>query len=494
MNDKFDVIIIGSGLGGLTAGAKLAKAGKKVLILEQHNKPGGFSTNFKRKGYIFDVSLHNFGSIYDNPSLLNIFNELNLFKDLKFIPFDEYQRVIFPDDDILIKKGIDAFINELVKRYPEEKKGIEKLFETIKSLKKEFDEIEKLNISMDKLITEYPLLPIKFPLLVKLAEKSFDNLLCEYIKNEKLKGIVGFNWQICGLPPNRVASILYSIPTTNLIEHSGGYIEGSSQKLSDILSQKIVDNNGVILTNTKVEKIIVENNKVCKVVIKNQHEYYSEIVISNISPQTSYRLAGISEKKSDKMENSLSAVQLYLGLDINPDKLGIKNHNLTVFYDYDHGINYQKIVEGDYEKTFFSATNYTNIDSSLIPQGKGILTVMSLDHIKNWEDLSQEEYLKKKNEVSKIIIKKIEKYYKNISDHIVVSELATPVTMKRYTLHPEGAIYGFSQNIKQSGVNRFSQRSKIEGLFFTGSNVYPGAGYCSVMTAGALLSEKILKL
>ena len=142
-------------------------------------------------------------------------------------------------------------------------------------------------------------------------------------------------------------------------------------------------------------------------------------------------------------------------------------------------------MDGEYKKTFFSATNYTDIDKSIIPDGKGVLNIMSLDHIKNWENLTKTEYLDKKERVSNMIIEKLEKYYKNISKHIIVKELATPLTMKRYTQTPRGSIYGFSQSVSQSGINRFSSNSNIEGLFFTGANTYPGAGYSSVMISGA---------
>lgn len=486
MNNHYDTIIIGAGLGGLTAGAVLSSKKKKVLVIEQHSKVGGFATNFKRKDYIFDVSLHNFGTLYHNKSLLKIFNDLKLLDELKYIEFDEYQRLIFPDDDITIKKGVKNFVEELKNKFPKENQNIDKLFDLMQSLKEEFDEIEKLNISMDNLLEEFPLLPVKFPMLVRLVDTTLDEMVSQHITNERLKGIINSSWWLYGLPPKKVASILYVVSTMDFFNYSGGYIEGTSQKLSDTVASKIVNNNGTILTNTMVKEIITDNNRVKGVVTSNNDIYYSQHIISNINPKSTYlELLNFENKKVNDLELSLSAIQLYLGLDINPKSLGIPNHNLTVFYSYNHEENYIWIMDGEYKKTFFSATNYTDIDKSIIPDGKGVLNIMSLDHIKNWENLTKTEYLDKKERVSNIIIEKLEKYYKNISKHIIVKELATPLTMKRYTQTPRGSIYGFSQSVSQSGINRFSSNSNIEGLFFTGANTYPGAGYSSVMISGA---------
>ena len=200
--------------------------------------------------------------MYHNKSLLKIFNDLKLLDELKYIEFDEYQRLIFPDDDITIKKGVKNFVEELKNKFPKENQNIDKLFDLMQSLKEEFDEIEKLNISMDNLLEEFPLLPVKFPMLVRLVDTTLDEMVSQHITNERLKGIINSSWWLYGLPPKKVASILYVVSTMDFFNYSGGYIEGTSQKLSDTVASKIVNNNGTILTNTMVKEIITDNNRV----------------------------------------------------------------------------------------------------------------------------------------------------------------------------------------------------------------------------------------
>lgn len=499
-NENIDIIIIGAGLGGLTAGAYLSSKRLKVLVIEQHDKAGGFATKFKRKDFTFDVSLHNFGPLYDNLLIKKILTELNIIDKLDFIPFDNYQRMIFPETDLIVEKGVGNYIKILKKIFPLEGKGIDIVFNEMIGLKKEFDEIENLDIPINKLEEEFPMLPVKFPSLVKLVFTTFGQLLEKNIKDEKLKGIIGALWWLYGIPPDRVASILYSVPSMNYYDFSGGYIKGTSQRISDLLVEKIKENGGDILLNTKIKKIFINDNKAAGIVTDKNEIINAKFFISNITPaETFNNLIGEGKvdknylKKINRLQYSLSCIQLYLGLNCVPETLGFNNHNITVYTSYDQNENYQFAVNGDYNKIFYSATDYSNFNDDLKSKNKGILNIMSLDSIKNWENLSKEEYKKKKTEVIDILIKRLEDIVPDIKKHIEVAELATPLTVKRYTGHPDGSIYGTNQIVEQSGINRLSPETPIENLFLCGANIYPGAGFSSVISAGYKVSKKIIK-
>lgn len=489
--DNYDAIIIGAGLGGLTTGAAMAQKGKKVLMLEMHDKVGGFATKFSRKGFTFDVSLHNMGAVRDCEIMDRVFKELGLYDDVNYLQFEAYQKIVFPEHDYLVTKGVDKFVAYLVEHFPQEKKGIEELFNIMKDIRAEFDEIEALDTTIDKLDEVYPMLPIKFPMLVKLVYTTFEELMEQYIKDEKLKGLVGNLWWIYGMPPSKVASILYSVPTMGYYQFAGGAIEGTSQKLSDAIAAKIEAVGGKIILNCEVKEIIIEDNRAVGVITTDGKEYRNEIIISNASAYETFvslidetKIKKRYRKKIANLDLSLSATQLYLGLDCTAEELGMSEHNITLFESYNHNDNYEKVLEGDYEHSFFSCTNYTKFDKSLAPEGKGVVSVMTLDHIKNWEELSREDYLAKKEDVKKILLKKLEKIMPGVSSHVEVAELGTPMTMKRYTLTPEGSIYGASQIVEQSGVNRLNPKTFVENLYIVGSGIYPGGGYSSVISSG----------
>lgn len=497
IDNTYDAIIVGGGLGGLSTGATLAKNGKRVLVIEKHDKVGGFATSFTREGYEFDVSLHNFGPIYN--SMQKIFDDLDLLNKVNYVPFDNFQRVIFPKHNINIPKGIDNFAEVLKENYPEEKEGIEGIFDEIKFIRKGFDEFEELSLSGNPEEMISPMMAVKYPQFVDLIYITFDELLDKFVKNKELRGLISNIWWYFGLPPSKVASILYSVPSASYFEYGGGNFVGTAQTLSNALADIIIENHGKIILDTEVKKILVADKKAEAVLTDEGEIFYSDLIISDVGAKNTF-IELIDEelvkkryrRKVAEQELSLSAIQLYLGLDCDPKDLGMKDHSFTVFYDYDHDKNYEYVMNGEYEKTFFSCSNYTYFDNTVAPEGKGIITIFNLDHIKNWEGLSENEYQKKKNKVTDIIIKKIEKYLPELSKHIVVKELGTPKTMYGYTFNPEGAIYGPSQITEQSGMQRLQTFTPVKGLFLVGSSIYPGGGYPSVLSSGYKTAKMIL--
>ena len=135
--ERYDAIIVGGGLGGLTAGAKLAKEGKKVLLIEQHNIPGGCATTFKRKDYIMEVGLHEMDGLDERDPKKDIFEELGVFDSVDFIKIPEFYRVANEKMDIVIPASTKEATKVLTEKFPEEKKGIKKFFKTIHAIQKE---------------------------------------------------------------------------------------------------------------------------------------------------------------------------------------------------------------------------------------------------------------------------------------------------------------------------------------------------------------------
>lgn len=497
---KYDCIVIGAGLGGLTAAATLVKNGKKVIVFEMHNKVGGFATNFVRKDYTFDVSLHNFCPFKENILVDKVFTNLGLYDKVKYIPYNNFQRLIFPENDIVIQKPVENYIRKLIELFPKEQTGIKDIFDIMINLRKEFDEIESLTVTIDKLAEVYPMLAIKFPFLVKYIDITFGELLNKYINNEKLKGIIGSTWWLYGLPTDRIASILYSVPSIAYYNYNGGFIEGTSQKLSDAIASIIKENNGEIRLNCDVVKILMEGNKAIGIRTKECDNFYGDVIIVNSSPYETF-IDLIDEtdfnkkfrKSIKKLELSLSANQLYLGLNCDLRDFGITDHNITVFESYDINQNYEWVINGEYDKTFYSLTNYSLFDNTLTKKGKSVINVMSLDHINNWDNLTNDQYKVKKEKVVNIIINKLKKIFPDIEKYIEVKEFSTPITMRRYTRNPQGAIYGGAQTISQSGVNRLSYKTPFDSLYMVGAYIYPGAGYSSVMTSGYNVAMAILK-
>ena len=126
----YDVVIIGSGGGGMSAGARLSLGGKKVLVIEKNDKVGGYMTNFKRGDYIFEVSMHSLDGYNEGFFNRKLFKKLGIFDQMKPIMCDPMYRALYPDDTVEIPADIDTYIDLLKNKFPHESKGIDKLFNT----------------------------------------------------------------------------------------------------------------------------------------------------------------------------------------------------------------------------------------------------------------------------------------------------------------------------------------------------------------------------
>ncbi len=494
----YDCVIIGSGLSGLTAACRLARSGAKVAVVEKHNKVGGYATCFKRKGYTFDSSLHNYGALFDRTTPRRILDDLGITNRVKRLPYGEFQRVVFPEHDLLIPKGVDEYTGKLKQLFPHQASGIDGLFTVMQETCDEFDEIEGLDMTPKEIEKRFPHLAIKFPKLVTLFNRTFEQLMSEHIRDEHLKSIIGNPWWISGLPSSRVASILYILATMQYYQSGGGTFQGTSQSFSNAFRDEIMEHGGEIILGTRVTKIKVTDGRVSGVITDSGHEYRARFVLSNASPHDAVlnmvepdAIDRRYRERIARQELSLSCSQLYLGLDTKPADLGMNCHSITVFDGYDHEAAYEAVCAGRSEESLCCMTDLSAFDTTTSPPGCGILVLMRLDHAKSWRGLSADEYHAKKDAVTQSLLQKAQRIMPDLPKHIDVTELATPLTMERYTANPEGAIFGYSHITSQSGLNRIVDSTPLEGLYLASAYTYPGGGLSSVVTSGYVAAKHI---
>ena len=169
METRFNAIIIGSGLGGLTAGATLARFGKKVLVLEQHYIPGGCATNFKRKDFIMEVGLHEMNGLHDKDIKAEVFDLLEVSKSIQFVPVPELFHIKSADVDFTFPHGTASALEVLIHRFPDEAKSIRAYFKLLDDL---LDEIIKMPQERWKLNLIYPFIPILYPNIFRSMKLS----------------------------------------------------------------------------------------------------------------------------------------------------------------------------------------------------------------------------------------------------------------------------------------------------------------------------------
>jgi all-trans-retinol 13,14-reductase len=502
----YDVLIIGSGIGGLTCGARLSVLGYKVAVFDHHYLPGGYATNFKRKGYTFDVSLHGVGGLGEGQSFHQILLQCDAASRITPIRKECPYSVFMENRLISIPADFNEYLQFLQKRFTREKEGIIHLFQAILQLQ------DGLRFISDPAIPNWKkgvLFPVKCRTLMKWANKTTRQVIQQYVQSEEFLNFFTVLWGYYGLPPQTLSALYFFLPWIGYHIEGTYYIKGGSQSLSNALVDVIRENGGEVYLRKEVIGILTRNHRAYGVQVKDGSEYKADWIVSNASPhrtmelvmtdasaqQVSGSLAFRLERYQRKLQRTQigpSLLQLYVGLACHPEELGILEEDILFIEEQNHEKDYQNILNGSYDSVNFCLTNYNKMDPALNSQNKGVVTITCIDMIKNWPE-DQEAYTAKKKEITDLLLNRLESYYPGFKEKVVITELGTPRTMERYTKNPEGAVYGFAQTVTQAGLKRTGSKTPVANLSLVGAWTQPGGGYQGAATSGYLEAERIHK-
>lgn len=476
---KYDVIIIGAGLGGLTAGAKLAKEGKKVLLVEQHSVPGGCATTFKRGDFTLEVGLHEMDGPSPRDMKSRIFNELEVFNNVEFIKVPEFYRFLNERLEITIPHDPTEAMRILKEAFPSETEGIGAYFNQILNPKRKPSDNESGK------------------------DKSLGEFLDSIIKDEDLKLVLLGNLGYFHDDPYSISLTYYSVAQGSYFNYGASFIKGGSQKLSDHLATYIRKHGGIVELNHLVTGLLTENNKLTGVTYKRKRGSSSEIIKANadeiIANTAMPNVVELLPKEHGvRLKNEIgnqkpgaSLLTIYFGFSKDLRKIGNNFYSTFVF---DNSIKTQADIitnnRGDYNKRSFTFVDYGQIDSGLASRGKSVGAICCIDYVEEWESLTDAEYKAKKEEVAKIFIRRLETLIPGISSEIEYSEVGTSATIKRYTLNPEGAVYGFAQIPCKPVINT---TDIFENLHFASAWGKTGGGFSGAIYSGFLCAYNILR-
>jgi phytoene dehydrogenase-like protein len=475
---KNDVIIIGSGLGGLTAGAKLARSGKRVLVLEQHDRPGGCATTFKRRGFTMEVGLHEMDGLHQADMKTRIFRDLGVTGKVEFIKVPEFYRFVNGRKDVVISHDPNQVRENLIKIFLDQEKGITSYFDQL------------MNI---RLILKDPANDIN---------KTLGDWMDEIITDNDLKLILLGNLGYFSDNPYKLSLNYYSMAQSSYYQGGGNFIKGGSQVLSNCLADIISSEGGEVRLKQLVTSIKTDKEKAVGVTVRdnnNQGEYeeQAEIIISNASiPSVAHKL--LPQKYARELQDQLedldpgnSLLTVYYGFNRPLKDIGNKHYSTFI---YDPGVLSLKDIPGNNRAPFtqrsFTFVDYSQLDSGLAPEGKSVGAVCCMDYTGQWNDLSDKEYRERKEEAAKAFTARLEKLIPGFSNAVEYHEVGTAMTVSRYTLNPEGAVYGFAQTPQRT---ERKINSPLENLHFASAWTSTGGGFSGAIFSGYLSAIDIIR-
>jgi len=498
---KYDVVIIGAGLGGLTAGLKLTREGKKVAIVEQHFIPGGCATTFKRKGYTVEVGLHELDGLYEGDNKVDIFKEFGVFDGVNIIDVPEFYRYRRGEFDFVLPDSADEAKEALKKRFPEEDTAIDTFFDIIISLRNELSSMPQITLNI---IFKIPFIPIKYPYFLKYNKYTVSDFLDSITDNEELKMLFAANTNYYHDDPQSLSLLYFAAGQGSYFQGGGHYIQGGSQKLSNYLADEITKRGGEIFYRTLATKITENKGVVTGIHAQNTKTdedlvFEAPVVIANnaipnlIDMHSSKETALKEKQRSHKYDAACSITTLYLGFTKQPSEFGCKHYSTFIAAENVTSLKgVSESLHGPFSERGYVFVDYSQIDSQLAPEGKGLGAICVIDYMSEWEHLTKEEYKAKKQEVADILIERLNKEYPGIKEVIEYSEVGSPKTIERYTLNPEGSPYGFAQTPHQAIANRIKQRGVLKGFYYASAWTIPGGGFTGAINSGYSCARQVL--
>lgn len=499
----YDAIIIGAGLGGLTAGAKLAREGRKVLLLEQHFIPGGCATTFKRGDFIMEVGLHEMDGLDAADPKTRIFEELDIFRHVQTVPIKDFYRVIQPGLDIVVPHDAERAMDVLGAAYPRERKGIERFFRTIHAIRAE---VARLPEQRWKTLLLLPVFPFLFPNLVRHTFTTLGAFLDAIIADEQLKLVLTANMLYYHDDPHSLSLLYFSAGQASYFSGGGHYIQGGSQKLSDYLAATIREHGGEVLLRHRALRILIRGGAAAGVEFTKTRDRgepprqaFAPAIIANAAvPSVAGMLSGPArkalERKIAALKPSCSLLTMYLGFNRDLKEVGSTDYCTFLLDRGTRGIsdlpaNYRD----DFARRGIVFVDYGRIDSGLAPKGKSVGVICAADYLEDWDSLSPGDYKRKKEEVAQTLIRRLDQFLPGSAACIEHYEVGTAKTVRRFTLNPEGAVYGYAQVPRQAGIFRLPAASPVPNLYFASAWANPGGGFTGAMLSGWFCAREVLR-
>ncbi len=500
---NYDAIVIGAGNGGLVAALTLQKSGKKVLLLESHNVPGGLATSFVRGRFEFEACLQeltNYGTKDEKGTLQQVFEELGVADKIDFVDIPNVIHIVTLDteEEYILPTGINNFIEQMEYYVPNSKTSMEQFF----ALSQEITEaMDYIYTAKDELDMQF--LKEKYSNFLVCSSYSVNKVLDTLKMPKKAQEILTSYWFYLGASTNDLSFVHYATFIYSLVVEHPVIASKRSHEISLTLFEEFSNCGGTSKFLATVNKIIVEKNQVTGVITSDNEYFYAPTIIANVSPNTVYGKL-IDPKCVPRRARQLvnariiggRSVTLYLGLNKSPNDLGLKEYSYFIYHTLDNKKEYERMKQLKGDNMVGIVLNNAISDAS--PKGTTILYLTTTIFSDNFDLIvNKNNYFDLKDAFIENMIEVFEEATKiNIKDSIEELELATPETFARYTSNPAGSFYGYLNKKCDNLLPRLlnaENENYISGLYFVGGYAHRSIGPSASYMSGYDIAKKILK-
>ena len=486
---KYDIVIIGSGLGGLLCGNILSKEGYNVCVVEKNRQIGGCLQTFKRNNVIFNTGLNYTEGLEKGQILNRYFKYFGILDKLKLkrLDIEGFDIITFQGKEYRHAQGHENFKNTLLKSFPNEKDALNNYIRKLEEISNSFPlfnlEKENLNFIDSKVFNE----------------SAFD-FINSITSDRKLQNVLaGTNPLYAGVI-DKTPLYIHALINYSFINSAWRLVDGS-QQLADLLAGSITNNGGTIHTKSEAKKITPANNGSNIIELSNSEHIEAKYIISNVHPAKTLQMIEKSRikkayrKRIINLENTIGMFTLYIVF--RKDSFKYLNHNH--YYYKGDTVWATTYSENDWPPYFMFYTPATS-KPGIYADGAIVITYMKYGELKKWENTSVskrgDDYLEFKKYRTEKLLDIVEHKFPGIRNKIKSYYTSTPLTYRDYTGTVEGSSYGVLKDYNNPYNSIITPRTKIPNLFFTGQNLnlhgILGVTIGSVMTCGELVGLEYL--
>jgi len=501
MSLDYDVIVIGSGPGGLTAALALAQAGKKVLVLEQHDRPGGWTHSFTLEGYRFSPGVHYIGGIEPGGHMRAIYEGLGVSGDLAFVELnpDGYDHIIVGDRRVDFPKGQAQLIERLKSHFPREAAGIDAYFKSLTELVEGVSRLGKLTS---------PSAVKGAASVLRWLRASGQDLVEAHVSDPVLQGILAGQAGDHGLPPSRVSAFFHAGVTYHYF--NGGYYPlGGAYVIPRAFVRALKRAGGEIRLKSRVKQILLERNTILGVELEGGETIRAGVVISNADPEVTFgqligreRLSTQLRRKLDAVQYSTSALSLFFATDMDLRGAGLDSGN---FWYYENAEVDRIYAEGQTDALLRQETppgmflTVTTLkDPSKMHNGQHTCEAFSFVSYAAFAEYAASHYGARpagyeglKEDLAWRMVRGLEQRVPGLSKRITFWSLGTPLTNAHYLNATRGNLYGTDKLPGQIGPWGFSAQTEFNGLYLAGASTL-SHGVAGATSSGIDAAKKIL--